>query len=570
MKNIINQRIYIIYFLIIISLLGLDIRLIYLQVFAAKELKEKAQLQQQYVVKLASKRGLITDRNGHELAVDVQSYSIFIEGANINISKPEIANKLSSVLKEDKHELLKKLNSIGNHWSWIKRKVDQNIAKKITDLKIKGIGVLPESKRVYPKNNLAASLIGFTGSENQGLSGIELSFDKFLMEGGNKITIIKDALGNEVLRKTSDNVPLLTSKVDANKVILTIDETIQYIVERELTKGIEEFQAERGLGIVMDILNGDILALATIPSFDPNKYEESNWKNIKNWAVTDFYEPGSTMKIFSIAAALETRNLKVDEVIECPGAIKVGKWIVHDHGNPPTRYLKPIEIIEVSSNVGVSKITRRIPPEQHRNLLERFGFGHSTQSGLSGEVSGILPPLPWDPVRQSTISFGQGIAVTPLQIVSAMSAIANNGIRVSPHVIQKIISPKGEVIREFKSTQTKVLSLYTANKMREMMIQVVQKGTGTGTHIPGYVIGGKTGTADKVVKGYYNGEVMSSFIGIVPADKPRLIIFVLLDSPKKAHFASITAVPIFKEISYNILLYLNIPPSKPEELLEKK
>lgn len=565
----IDQRTQQIYLAVLLGFLVVGARCAYLQIVRYPDFSAMASEQQQKMVSLAGKRGIITDREGNKLALDLQAYAVYVEPKHLKPeeNKEKIA-QLATILGQKPEELNEALKK--KYWHYLARKQDDAVAEKIRKLKLPGIGLLRESKRVYPHNAMAASLIGYTDIDNKGREGIESSFDQFLEGGTRKVGILTDAYGNELLR-TDGDLPFLTEKSKANKVMLTIDENIQYIAERELQKGMESTQADRGLVIIMDSRNGDLLALATNPSVDLNEITAKGWDpRIKNWGVTDVYEPGSTMKIFTVAAALEAGKTHVDEVIPTPTMIMLDGWPLHDHHQPPgrVRYLKPFEILQVSSNVGSSILGRRISPERYRGLMTRFGFGVKTSSGLYGEVPGILPPLPWRPGRHSTITYGQGVAVTPLQIVTAASAIANKGVRVEPRIIQRIVSPDGDIIKEFPTKKYRTLSETNAEKVLEMMRTVVEEDRGTASvaKIPGYVMGGKTGTADKVVNGRYNGDVMASFLGVLPADKPEYVIFVLFDSPKTAHYASMTAVPVFKQISQDIITYKGIQPSRPEEL----
>lgn len=577
----VNGRVKIIYYVILALLFGLSYRLFHLQVVRYDELKNKAEAQQRRPVALSKKRGLITDRNGDRnvLAIDTQSVSLYAYPKEYNLKKftvDQIAEKIAPIIGEDIVKVKKKLSQ--KSFIWLKRQMDTKDLAKIKAIKIPGINYVFESKRIYPKRELASSLIGFTGIDNDGLSGIEHSFESVLTGKTEQEKIFLDARGYEVLNQES-NDQLTTSKAKTNKVRLTLDENIQYIAERELEKGLKEYKAKRALAIIMDVDNGDLLGLATYPNYDINKYSEviknpKNWEIIKNWAVTDVYEPGSTMKIFSVAAALEKGKTNLNEAIACPGAIKVDGWTVHDHDAYPNkvRYLTPLDIIKTSSNVGTSLLTRRLKPSEHRDMLLKFGFGKITDSELSGEVKGVVPELPWVQSRQSTISFGQGISVTPLQIVTAMSAIVRKGIRIEPRIIKEIVGPDDKVIKEYKSKEERTLSEKTSEDMRKLLIEVVQGkgGTGRDTRIPGYVLAGKTGTADKVENGRYSGNVISSFLGFYPAEKPKVVAFVLFDSPQTAHYASMTAVPVFREIASGVLKYLRIPPSRPEELLDKK
>lgn len=563
-----NQRIGLLYIALILGFVGLAGRVFYLQVIRNEEFKKLAAVQQKKIISIAGKRGIITDRNGHKLAIDVPAYAVYVDPEYLKDDPGAVAAKLAPILKEPQDKLTK--NIAGKFWHYIKRKLDEPTMKQIKTLKIPGIGILAENKRIYPHNEMAASLIGYTDIDNLGQEGIEKSFNEFLQGGATKAGILTDAYGNELLRIDGD-LPFLTEKAKANKVVLTIDENIQYLAERELKKGMEATQAERGTAIVMGIPNGDLLALATSPSVNLNSIPGKGWDpRIKNWAVTDFYEPGSTMKVFTLAASLEAGKTSMSEVLQVPTLIYLDKWPVHDHHQPPgrVRSLTPMQILEVSSNVGSSMLGRRMTPEQHRDLLIKFGFGIKTHSGLNGEVAGLLPELPWAASRQSTVSFGQGVAVTPLQVVTAASAIANKGVRVEPRIIHEIISPENEVIKQFPPMKTRTLSEKTAQEMLAMMSQVVesQGGTAHNAKIPGYLLGGKTGTADKVVNGRYNGDVMSSFIGVLPADNPRFVIFVLFDAPKTAHYASLTAVPVYREICKNLITYFGLQPSRPHEL----
>lgn len=564
----IDQRIHMLYLAIIGGFLVIAGRAAWLQLYQHGDFRRLAASQQKKVVSLAGKRGVITDRNGHNLALDLQAYAVYIDPEFVKNTPAELAAKLTPVLKLPQKALQATLSK--NYWHYLARKVDDETIKRVKALKLPGIGVLSESKRVYPHEDLAASLIGYTDIDNIGREGIEKSFDTFLQGGANKMSILTDAYGNELLR-SDGNLPFLTGKAKANQVSLTIDENVQYLVERELKKGMHDTQSTRGLAVVMRVDNGDLLALATSPTIDLNRISRQGWDmRIKNWGVTDFYEPGSTMKIFTIAAALEAGKTSVDEVVAVPSLIYVDKWPVHDHHQPPgrVRQLKPFQILEVSSNVGSSILGRRMSPQQHHSLLQQFGFGQKTDSGLNGEVPGILPALPWSAARQSTISFGQGLAVTPLQLVTAATAIANKGIRAEPRIIHKITSPEGQVLKEFAPVKQRTLSEQSANEVLNMMKEVVESkhGTAHSAKIPGYVLGGKTGTAEKVVAGRYNGDTMSSFLGVLPADKPQFIVFVLFDAPKGVHYASLTAVPVYKEICRNLITYYGLQPSRPQEL----
>lgn len=566
----VNRRISAVHSVMLVTVLALSGRLIYLQVWKGADLKGKAQAQQLHTIPLAAKRGLILDRNGQPLAMNLPSFSLYAQPREFKLTAAEIAAGLAPILGKTLDEVHKDLQ--GQPFRFLSRRLDEGQAQRIRSLKLTGIGLIRESRRVYPNGSLAANLLGFVGIDNQGLAGMEISFDKMLRADSETLTVFTDALGQEVLRQ-GDGLPLAVEKVEGNHVVTTLDTTLQHIVERRLKTSIDTLHAERGGAVVMDLENGDVLAMAMAPSFDPNHFAGS-WETIKNWMITDMYEPGSTMKMFTMAAALDSGVLSTNETVACPGQISVEKWKVHDHGTNPgeVRHLRPIDILEVSSNVGCSLIGRRMTPEVHRKLLNRFGFGHVTGSRLSGEAPGMLEKLPWSPARQSTISFGQGVAVTPLQLLTGLTAFGRNGVIIQPRFIQRVDNPMGETIKVFPPKERQAVKPENAKAILDMMVQVVEgkEGTGRGVKVPGYTMAGKTGTADKVVNGRYNGDVIASFVGLMPARKPRYQIFVVIDAPKTLHFASETAVPLVKDIVSDMIKAYRIPPERPQELLAAK
>lgn len=542
-------------------------RLAYLQIWESPKLSAMAREQRTRAIDLGTLRGEIVDREGQELAVSVNSWSVYAQPAEFDRSVPEIAVKLAPVLGVPAPELEQKLQ--GRHWRWVARQLDDpQLHQKVRSLRLAGIGVLREKKRVYPKETLAANLIGFVGIDNQGLAGIEHDFEDVLKGDSEKLYIQVDARGRELLRENTGS-PLESMLTDGAKVVLTLDERIQHIAERELAQSVEKLQAKRGAVLIMDPSNGDLLAFATHPTYDPNRYKDADWQTIKNWAAKDTYEPGSTIKLFTIAAALELGRIRTNEVFPCPPTMTIGKHTISDHGAPPgvVRRLTPADILEVSSNVGMIQIAQRMSPEEHREALLRFGFGRDTESGIKGEGRGKLPKLPWKEITQASLSYGYALSVTPLQLLTAASAFANDGAYHAPRIIQRIVSPKGEVLQEFPPAPPRqAVSPETARLMMSMMRQVVDEGTGAAARIPGYNVAGKTGTANKAKEsgGGYSRDVMASFIGFVPAEKPRIVVLALLDSPQSAHYASQTAAPLFKAVAADTLRVLGVVPM-PEE-----
>jgi cell division protein FtsI (penicillin-binding protein 3) len=540
-------------------------RLAVLQVWDAPKLAAMAREQRTRAIDLATIRGEIVDREGQELAVSVNSWSVYAQPSEFEDEPAAIAAKLAPVLGLPPQELEQKLS--GRHWRWISRQFDDKaIAQAVRELRLPGIGVLREKKRVYPKDSLAANLIGFVGIDNQGLAGIELDFEDVLRGDAEKLLIQVDARGRELLREKAGS-PLESVLTDGAKIVLTLDERIQHVAERELAASITKHQAKRGAVLVMDPSNGDLLAFATHPTYDPNRYRDADWQTIKNWAAKDTYEPGSTMKMFTIAAALELNRIRPGEIFACGPTMTIGKYTISDHDAPAgIRRLSTEQIMEVSSNVGSIMIAERMSPQEHRDALLRFGFGRDTDSGIKGEGRGRLPKLPWGQITQASLSYGYSLSVTPLQILTAAASLANGGSYHAPRIIQRILSPEGDVIREFPPAPPRqAVSPETARKMLAIMRHVVDTGTGASAGIPGYNVAGKTGTANKAKEGGggYSRDVMSSFIGFVPAEQPRIVVLALLDSPQNGHYASQTASPLFKAVAADTLRVLGVVP-KPQ------
>lgn len=539
-------------------------RLVYLQVFQAGKLSAMAEAQRTKTVDLSAVRGEIVDANGKELAVSVEAWSIYAMPREVKDFNPkETAAKLAPVLEMTTAELEKALK--GSHFRWLKRKTTPAVKDALRKLAVPGIGVVRETRRVYPKGHLAAPLIGFVGIDNQGLAGIEHAFDKVLKGPNQKLRVQVDAYGREILREGGHD-PVDTLLADGNRVVLTIDENLQHVAERELSKSVVSSGAKRGAVMLMEVNTGNLVAFAINPTYDPNQFGKYDWSELKNWTVTDVYEPGSTFKIFTVAAALELNRIKPDQKFFCPPYIKVDGRIVSDHDFPKARDLTPFGILEESSNVGTTKIAFTMKPHEHRRLIEKMGFGRLSGSGITGEQNGVLHKLPWRPLTQATISFGQGISVTPLQILAAAGAIGNQGVRMAPRLIDKVVTAKGELIQSFPpKPQGQVMRPETADMVMKMLERVVTDGTGRSAGVPGYRIAGKTGTAEKVRddgRGY-SRDVIASFLGYFPADKPRFVMLTLLDSPSKVHWASLTASPLFGAVAAETLRHMAITPTEP-------
>ncbi len=549
-----------------VATLILCARLVYLQVVASADLSAKARKQHTSVIKLASRRGEILDRLGQELAISQDAWSVYAQPSEYEWPLDTMVASLSPELKVEPDVLRKQLQH--RHWHWLVRQRDASTSERISALHIPGIGVHRESKRVYPRGTLAANLIGFVGLDNQGLAGIEHDLEHVLSQGNDTLLVQTNAHGQEILRENGGS-PLASLRSERKRVVLTIDETLQHVAERELEKSVRDLGALRGAVVMMDPRTGNVLAFALAPSFDPNLYRGTPWARIKNWVAQDVYEPGSTMKIFTVAAALESRRISPNTTFPCGPTIRIGRHTISDHDAPAgIRHLTPEQILEVSSNVGALQVGLRMSGDQHRRILSDLGFGRTSGGGFGGESRGKLPALPWPTVRHTSISYGYGLSATALQVMTAATAIADEGRLHPPRLVDRLEDPHGKILERFPmATPSLVFRPETAASVRRMLATVVETGTAVAAKIPGYHVAGKTGTANKANPGGggYSGDVIASFLGFVPAERPELLVLCVLDSPRKAHYASMTAVPLFQAVTREAVRTLGIPP---EELRE--
>ncbi|RMF95055.1 MAG: penicillin-binding protein [Candidatus Schekmanbacteria bacterium] len=555
--NGIRRRIKTVFALICLVFLTVVIRDFYLQTIKNEFLAEQASRQYRREIEIKARRGKIFDRNYYSLAVSVDCDSVFAVPSKV-ADIESTADILSRLLSLDKESVIKKLSQ-KREFVWIKRKISEEESVRLRRRNLRGIGFIKESKRFYPQECLASQLLGFTGVDNEGLEGVEREFDEYIAgKSGIKVITEKDAKGGS---------PFIYEKpvTDGDNVVLTIDKNIQFIVQSELEKGVKFAEAKSGMAIVVDPANGDILAMANYPGFNPNKrnnYSPSTWRNR---IVTDCFEPGSVFKIVFACAAIEKGIVMPDSEIDCsPGFIVVGGRKIRD--SHPHNMLTFTEVLEKSSNVGSIKIAQLLGENELYKYIRKFGFGEKTGIQLQGEARGILrKPKDWSLVSIGAITIGQEIAVTPLQLAMAYSAIANGGLLLKPRIAKRIESWDGEIKKVFPPvTVRRVISERTAHILRGILKTVVsEEGTAHLARIEGFEVAGKTGTAQKAENGAYQpGKYYSSFIGIVPADAPRFVIAVILDEPKKNHYGGIVSAPIFREIAKRSLLYCGVKPHK--------
>ncbi|MBI5286868.1 MAG: penicillin-binding protein [Deltaproteobacteria bacterium] len=465
---------------------------------------------------------------------------------------------LVPILSVARDELEGRLRT-GKPFVWLKRGIDLSEAKGINDMN--GVGILKEGKRFYPHPHLASHLIGFVGVDSQGLEGVELFYDSYIKGSPRVFRGERDGRGGEmVLVDMEKNSP--SRGMD---VVLTIDKTIQYITEKELQKAVSTTKAKGGLAIVMDPRTGEILAMTNAPSFDPSafwKYKPSIWRNR---AITDSFEPGSVFKVFLLAAALVEGMVNPKSLFFCENGIyKVADRTFHDVKR--FGWLTLPQVIKYSSNIGAAKMGERLGKRGLYRYIREFGFGAKTGIDMPGEAVGsIHPPDEWSAVSIDTISFGQGLSVTGIQLVTAMSAVANGGYLMKPFVVKKILGKDGKAVKDFNpEVRRRVIPEETAKKVTAILKEVTREGgTGVKAAIDGFEVAGKTGTAQKpdlLTGGYKEGGYISSFLGFVPADAPRLTILVLLDEPEGEFYGGAIAAPVFKDIAVQVLPYLGVFP----------
>lgn len=539
-------------------------RLVDIMLFNHEWFSERAKFQQFRKEIIPVKRGVIFDRRGRELAINIDTESIYCDTSEI-VSPDKVAFVISEKINQKPEVILARLNT-DRKFNWIERKVNIEYTQDIRNLKLKGIGFAPEVKRYYPKGSLASHIIGFVNVDNDGLEGIEQKYDKYLTSKSEKAYVFRDAKGN--ILSDGQNFSL-SKEIKGNNVVLTIDEGLQYILEKNLDAAYLHWRAASATAIMMDPYTGEILAMANRPTFDSNDPSKASPSQRRNRAITDCYEPGSTFKIIAGTAALEEGLVKPDTKFDCStGYIEVGGKRIkdaHKHG-----VLSFKEVIQKSSNVGTIKIGLSLGRERLYEYIKRFGFGEKTGIDLVGEVSGwVYSPSKWSGTSIGAISIGQEVAVTPLQILRAYAAIANGGFLVKPYVVSEVISPEGSTIYKTNPEVKRIISEKTANIFKEILKTVTEEGgTALEAAVDGNQVAGKTGTAqliDPKTKRYSKDRYVSSFVGFVPAEKPKIAMIVVIHEPKGQIYGGVVAGPVFRKIASESLSYLSIPRDDSKE-----
>jgi cell division protein FtsI (penicillin-binding protein 3) len=530
---------------------------LWLQVYEGSWLSRKASDQVEDSLTSVGKRGTIFDRRGREMAVSIDVTSIAIRPPQVK-DVDATAKELARVLKK-KPQAIKERLTARKPFVWIKRQATPKEAEAVKELRLPGIEFVAETSRFYPNRTLAAHVLGFTGMDGKGLEGVEFFYDRHLRGTDTSIKILRDAHGNGF---QSD--PPGDEDASGKNLVLTLDQSIQFTVETSLAEAVDKCKAKSGMAIVMAPRTGDILALALDPAFNPNAFDDVKKPLLRNRAITDPFEPGSTLKVFSAAAALEFANLSPKTTFNCEnGAYRIGRNTVHDVHRYGLLTLQ--DIIKYSSNIGAVKISERVGSEKLHHTLRLFGFGQKTGIDSPAETPGLLMHHKhWTDIDTAAISFGHGVSVSAVQLIAAFSAIANDGVLMRPRIVQAITDHQGQIVQQFAPEEVRrVISQPTAATLREILQTVMLPG-GTGTHaaLDGYSACGKTGTARKIDDNgtYSNDRHVASFIGFAPAENPQVAVLVVIDEPKTQIYGGAVAAPVFKKIAQTTLNYLNVPP----------
>jgi len=534
-----------------------------LSVERAPALREMAEEQYQRSLRLAPKRGTIRDRNGAPLAVSVDVDSVYANPRRMRregVDPARATRLLASVLDVDTSRIQHRLES-DRLFVWVSRRITPRVAARVRELHIPGVEMVQEARRYYPNRQLLSHVLGFANIDGAGIEGLELAYEDELSGSSERVPVIRDNRGHVIFSEQA---------LDGNSnrgadLELTIDRTVQRIAERELELGARTFEARAGSVVVMDPRSGEVLAIANFPSFNANEPGRVDAGVRRDRAVTDRFEPGSTIKPFTVAAALAAGSIRPEQPINCEhGAMVVAEYTIHD--DKPFDILTPAQILAFSSNIGAAKIGNSLGREGLYRALRGFGFGRRTGVGLPGETGGILRDYRrWYEMDAATIAFGQGMSVNTLQLATAMGALANGGQLMQPTLVRRLIDGNGQTLREFRpQVQRQVVPRATARLVADMLTGVTGPGgTAEEAALDGYLVAGKTGTAQKADYahgGYARDKWVASFVGFVPAENPRLVIAVVMDEPAVAHYGGRVAGQIFRRIAEQTLRHLGVPP----------
>ena len=544
--------------LLLALLLAVALRAIHLQAFDGERLArlgERQHLQERIFV---PKRGTILSRNGDSLAISVESQSVYVRPRRLKSSKKAVP-ALARALDMKPREVRRRVTS-EKPFVWLKRQVTPREVQRVKALKIEGIGLSDEPKRYYPQGHLAGQALGLVGRDARGLEGVERSYDRYIRGRARSSVVERDALGRRVLVTGLDDLNI----APGSDVHLTLDTTLQHLAEKHLEATVKRFRAKGGTVVMVDPFTGGILALASYPFFNPNQFRRQDRDRWRIRAITDIYEPGSVFKAVLAAAALEDGVVGREDLIFCEfGRYRYGGRTIYDFKE--YGWLSFAKVLQLSSNIGVTKVAHKLGKERYHRYMRRFGFGDKTGIDLPGEVVGtVRPPSRWRTIDLATASFGQGVAVTPLQMVMAFSAVANGGLLMRPHLVDRVVDEDGKILlRHRPQVVRRVVSRATARAVAGILKGVVAEGgTGTRAALTGFEAAGKTGTSQKPEEGGYSKtKRIASFVGFVPADEPRFVLLTLVDEPTVNVYGGVVAAPLFRRIAAPALHALGATPN---------
>ena len=551
-------------------------RAFHIQVLGIKGIRERGEKQYGVKIPLLPKRGVILDRTGTEFAVSLSTKSIYVQPSKL--SSPDIAANLLSRRISRPAAQLRKAFASNRNFLWVKRQMPSSTAEEIVkevrealsrgkdDGGMAGIGTVEEPKRFYPNRELASSVIGFTDVDSNGIEGIELSLDKYLRGENAFLVCERDARGRIIVPA---DAPIKVNSA-GHSVSLTIDRNIQHVAQTELMEAVKKHKARGGMALVMQPKTGEILAMASLPTFNPNSLSTGPPEARKNRIITDVIEPGSTFKVFTLASALELGALDVSDRVFCEnGKYRHAGRTIHD--THKYGWLTIPEVIKFSSNIGMIKVSEKMDPGGFYDMIRAFGFGSKMGVELVGESHGLVPSRDkFSRIRRATVSFGQGIAVTPLQLAFAMASMVNGGKMMKPYLVKQVTDPEGRVVYRGEPKELRrTISPKTSKQIREILGKVVQEdGTATQARIKGFLVGGKTGTAQKVGVGtgqYSPDKRIASFVGFLPLQDPEFLILVVVDEPKGEVYGGVVAAPAFNQIAVKTAYYMGLTPTEPVE-----
>lgn len=558
-----NSRYRFIFFILLLIFVAISGRLFYWQVIKAQELYVLAQSQYGLLIKVQPVRGEIKTLDGFPIAASKISYLVFANPKEVK-DKKKFAEKLAPILGVDIASISSTL-ALDRLWVPLKSSVDITTKESIKSLALPGVGFEEKSTRFYPEASMSSHVLGIVGKndlgEDKGYFGLEGYYDRLLKGRESYILGVQDALGKPILSKATDGV----RKIDGSNLILSLERSIQFLVEKKLKEGVETYGATSGMVGVINPKTGEIIALASFPTFCPCEYQKHPEDLYKNPFISNIYEPGSTFKPIVMASAMDAKLVKPETKCPiCSGPVVIGEYELHTWNEKYYKDINMIDVIIRSDNTGMVYVAQKLGVDKMISYLDKFGIGNLTHIDSQGEIAPSLKPKnTWYKVDLATTGFGQGISVTPIQLLVSFSAIANNGKMMQPHFVVAVESPDGEIAKIPLKDLGTPISEQTAKVMTEILVEAVNKGEAQWARLKGYRIAGKTGTASIPVKGHYDpSKTITSFIGFAPAENPKFVMLVILDKPTVAIYGSETAAPLFFDIARDILSYYGIPPSE--------